>query len=109
MNDQVVVSSAASPAMKRAYCLIGAHAVVWVILVSFALSEMSMTLFGKQARCAVLLSVLLFPIVLLLSWPTVRELHESRVRRYLVAFQMMGALFWILNLYLFWVFTIRGI
>jgi hypothetical protein len=82
--------------INRQHTLLIANAVFWVILLGLVLADFSLTVFGKQIRPEAVLALLLLPPLVTWSWHTTREMQASRAKRYLLAIQMMGLLFWIL-------------
>jgi hypothetical protein len=89
--------------MKNPHVLFRIQVIFWLLVMVSALSQMSVTMFGKQIFLVTILSIVLLPVVEIVTWPAA-ELAPSRSwRNYFLVFRWAGWMFWIVCLFVLWV------
>ena len=88
--------------MKKPHVLFRIQYIFWLLVMVSALSQMSVKLFGKQILLVVILSIVLLPIVEIITWPAAKFASSKSWRNYFIFFRWAGWAFWAVNLFAAW-------
>lgn len=91
--------------MKNSHILFRIQAIFWILMLVFTISQVSITLFGKQFYLVIIYNIILLPIVEIITWPAANLTSSRLWRNYFIGFRWVGWIFWLLSLFFAWALT----